>query len=65
MKRSREDGCHCFTRGWSKMVKDLQLSEGDFLVFYLVSDDAFEVEVYDPTSCQKEINHSSISSELL
>lgn len=45
-------------------MKDLQLEEGDFLVFYLVAEHAFHVAVYDPTCCLKKIPVAATSSEL-
>ncbi|OWM72992.1 hypothetical protein CDL15_Pgr001106 [Punica granatum] len=52
----RKNGTDCYlTNGWEKIVRDLKLKLGDLLIFKLVSEEALEVVVYDPTCCEKEI----------
>ncbi|XP_031392272.1 B3 domain-containing protein REM10-like [Punica granatum] len=55
----RKNGTDCYlTNGWEKIVRDLKLKLGDLLIFKLVSEEALEVVVYDPTCCEKEIEEA-------
>lgn len=50
-----DDSRYFFKSGWNKFVKDHELETGDFLVFNLVDDKTFEVDMYAPTCCLKSL----------
>ncbi|PKI32168.1 hypothetical protein CRG98_047441, partial [Punica granatum] len=50
----KSDGRY-LSHGWEKIARDLKLKLGDLLISKLVAEEALEVVVYDPTSCEKEI----------
>ncbi|PKI48443.1 B3 domain-containing protein Os03g0212300-like [Punica granatum] len=54
MKKNKSE-CYV-TGGWQKIVRDLDLRVGDFLVFRLVNEETLEVVVFDRTCCEKKIN---------
>ncbi|PKI48444.1 putative B3 domain-containing protein Os03g0621600 [Punica granatum] len=54
MKKTKS-GCY-FTDGWPKIVRDLELKLGDFLVFRLVNEGTLKAVVFDRTCCEKKIH---------
>ncbi|GLT75250.1 hypothetical protein SLA2020_469870 [Shorea laevis] len=48
----KEEGCF-FGSGWSKFAVEQNLELKDFLVFKLVGNSTFEVEIYGRTACKK------------
>ncbi|CAH9084219.1 unnamed protein product [Cuscuta europaea] len=47
----------CFTKGWSKFVKDLHLDLHNFLVFWFESPSKFLVEVYNEDGSAKILDN--------
>ncbi|KAI3818178.1 hypothetical protein L1987_11981 [Smallanthus sonchifolius] len=46
---------YCFSDGWDNVVADVKLGFGDFLVFQFDDKSSFEMMVYSPSGCEKEI----------
>ncbi|KAI3731499.1 hypothetical protein L1987_62687 [Smallanthus sonchifolius] len=46
---------YCFSDGWDSVVADIKLGFGDFLVFRFDDKSSFEMMVYSPNGCEKEI----------
>ncbi|KAK3002805.1 hypothetical protein RJ639_019371 [Escallonia herrerae] len=53
---------HYFVLGWHKFLEDHRLEEGDFLVFWLIGDSTFQVNIYDPSGCEKKLRSDRMSS---
>ncbi|KAK2981020.1 hypothetical protein RJ640_012179 [Escallonia rubra] len=53
---------HYFVHGWHKFLEDHRLEEGDFLVFWLIVDSTFQVNIYDPSGCEKKLRSDRKSS---
>ncbi|KAK9074679.1 hypothetical protein SSX86_007277 [Deinandra increscens subsp. villosa] len=53
----------CFSGGWSSVVEDLQLGFGDFLIFRLVDRSVFDMIVFSPNGCEKDLP-SQIDDEI-
>ncbi|KAL0450271.1 UNVERIFIED_CONTAM: B3 domain-containing protein LOC [Sesamum latifolium] len=57
VKLEIEDEKYCFTGGWSKFVKDVELEMGEFLVFWFnIGKSSFDVSVYGINGCEKGIS---------
>ncbi|KAL9671071.1 hypothetical protein QQ045_008635 [Rhodiola kirilowii] len=44
-----------FEQGWGQFVTDHHLNKYDLLVFHYIGDFAFEVWIFDPSGCQKDL----------
>lgn len=51
----KNDQGYFFERGWLKFSRDHHLQVGEFLVFNFVGDRTFEVVIYDPSCCEKDM----------
>lgn len=50
---------YCFGEGWLEFVKDTKTQVGDFLVFWLIGKSTFEVSIFGPNGCQKDLSSTT------
>ncbi|XP_042757740.2 uncharacterized protein LOC111894906 [Lactuca sativa] len=55
LKIKKYGDIYWFSEGWKQVVEDTQLGIGDILVFIFVHHSTFELSIYSPDRCEKEL----------